>query len=77
MSEINNEQLLQFVERIERIENDIASLKEDEKQIYSEAKSVGFDIKALKQIIKIRKTDPQKLEIEESVLETYRAALGI
>lgn len=77
MAEVNNEQLLQFVERIERIEEDIHSLKDDEKEIYSEAKSAGFDVKALRQIIKIRKTDPDKLEQEEAVVETYRAALGM
>lgn len=77
MAEVNNEQLLQFVERIERIENDIASLKDDEKQIYSEAKSAGYDIKALKQIIKIRKADPDKLEQEEAIVENYKNALGM
>ena len=77
MAEVNNEQLLQFVERIERIENDIASLKDDEKQIYSEAKSAGYDIKALKQIIKIRKADPDKLEQEEAIVENYKSALGM
>ena len=77
MTEVNNEQLLQFVERIERIENDIASLKDDEKQIYSEAKSAGYDVKALKQIIKIRKADPDKLEQEEAIVENYKTALGM
>lgn len=77
MTEVNNEQLLQFVERIERIENDIASLKDDEKQIYSEAKSAGYDVKALKQIIKIRKADPDKLEQEEAIVENYKNALGM
>lgn len=77
MTEVNNEQLLQFVERIERIENDIASLKDDEKQIYSEAKSSGYDVKALKQIIKIRKADPDKLEQEEAIVENYKTALGM
>lgn len=77
MAEVNNEQLLQFVERIERIENDIASLKDDEKQIYSEAKSAGYDTKALKQIIKIRKADPDKLEQEEAIVENYKTALGM
>lgn len=77
MAEVNNEQLLQFVERIERIENDITSLKDDEKEIYSEAKSAGYDIKALRQIIKIRKVDPDKLEQEEAIVENYKNALGM
>jgi len=77
MAEVNNEQLLQFVERIERIENDITSLKEDEKEIYSEAKSAGYDVKALRQIIKIRKADPDKLEQEEAIVENYKNALGM
>lgn len=77
MTEVNNEQLLQFVERIERIENDITSLKDDEKEIYSEAKSSGYDVKALKQIIKIRKADPDKLEQEEAIVENYKTALGM
>lgn len=77
MAEVNNEQLLQFVERIERIENDITSLKDDEKKIYSEAKSAGYDVKALRQIIKIRKADPDKLEQEEAIVENYKNALGM
>jgi uncharacterized protein (UPF0335 family) len=77
MAEVNNEQLLQFVERIERIENDITSLKDDEKEIYSEAKSAGYDVKALRQIIKIRKADPDKLEQEEAIVENYKNALGM
>ncbi len=77
MAEVNNEQLLQFVERIERIENDITSLKDDEKEIYSEAKSAGYDVKALRQIIKIRKADPDKLEQEEAIIENYKNALGM
>jgi len=77
MTEVNNEQLLQFVERIERIENDITSLKDDEKEIYSEAKSAGYDVKALRQIIKIRKADPDKLEQEEAIVENYKNALGM
>lgn len=77
MAEVNNEQLLQFVERIERIENDITSLKDDEKEIYSEAKSAGYDVKALRQIIKIRKVDPDKLEQEEAIVENYKNALGM
>lgn len=77
MPEVNNEQLLQFVERIERLENDIRSLREDTKEIYSEAKSAGFDVKALRQIIKIRKSDPDKLEQEEAIVENYKTALGM
>lgn len=77
MAEVNNEQLLQFVERIERVENDITSLKDDEKEIYSEAKSAGYDVKALRQIIKIRKVDPDKLEQEEAIVENYKNALGM
>ena len=56
----SKEELLQFIERIERVNEDIDSLKEDVKNIYSEAKSAGFDAKAIKAIIKIRKTDPNK-----------------
>ena len=77
MLEINNEQLLQFIERIENIEERIADLKNDEKQIYSESKSSGYDVKALKQIIKLRKIDPGKLELEEATVKLYKDALGM
>lgn len=71
------EQLRQFIERIERLEDEKANLAEDIREVYAEAKSNGYDIKTMRQVIKIRKLDQGKLEEQEYLLEVYRRALGM
>jgi len=66
-----------FVERIERLEEEKKALSDDIKDIYSEAKSTGFDVKALRAIIRLRKQDPNERQEHESILETYMHALGM
>jgi len=78
MSEvIAKEHLAQFISRIERLEQEKSELTEDIKEIYAEAKGNGFDIKIMKQIIKIKKQDKAKLAEHEAILDLYRQALGI
>lgn len=72
-----NNQLKAFVERIERLEEEKATIAEDIKEVYSESKSVGFDPKIIKRIIAIRKKDAQKLKEEEALVATYMDALGM
>ena len=71
------EHLRQFVERIERLEEEKQTIAEDIKEVFQEAKSNGFDVKTLKEIIKIRKADASDLEEQEYLLDIYKRALGL
>jgi uncharacterized protein (UPF0335 family) len=70
-------QLKSVVERIERLEEEKAGLSADIKDIYAEAKSQGFDVKILRQIIRLRKKEKQERQEEEELLDLYKAALGM
>jgi uncharacterized protein (UPF0335 family) len=74
---IAGEALKSFVERIERLDEEKRALSEDIKEIYAEAKGNGFAPKIIRQIIKIRKMDKDKLDEEETLLELYKRALGM
>jgi uncharacterized protein (UPF0335 family) len=64
------------VERIEQIENEIKDLNEVKKEVFSEAKREGFDVKILKEIIKLRKQDQDERDEHESLLDVYMQAMG-
>jgi uncharacterized protein (UPF0335 family) len=66
----------EFVERAERIESDIADMKADLKELYAEAKDQLFDVKTIRKIVKLRKTDAVKRTEEEDRLATYILAIG-
>lgn len=70
-------QLRSFIERIERIEEEIKGLNDDKSDIYKEAKAVGFDAKAMRIIVRERAKDRDKLQEERTILDLYRAALGM
>ena len=72
----SNQQLKAIVERIEREETAKAEIAEGIKDIYQEAKSNGWDVKILRKVVAIRKKDPAAHAEEETLLETYMAALG-
>lgn len=69
-------QLRAFVERIERLETDKQTIAEDVRSIYAELKGVGFDAKAVRTIIRLRKKDRAEREEEEAILDLYMNALG-
>jgi uncharacterized protein (UPF0335 family) len=71
------ERLRSFVERIERLEEERAALGADIREVYSEAKGVGFDTKVLRQLIRLRKLDSQDRQEQEAVLDLYKSALGM
>ena len=71
------DRLRSLVERIERLEEERKALGSDIKDIYAEAKSAGFDVKVIRQIIRIRKQEPADVEEQESLLDVYRRALGM
>jgi uncharacterized protein (UPF0335 family) len=72
---IARDQLRAFVERIERTNEELKCLNDDKKDIYGEAKSMGFDTKILKKLIARRAKDPQERMEEDLILETYERAL--
>ena len=70
-------ELEQFIERIERLEEERKALGDDIKDVYAEAKGNGFDTKIIRKIVSIRKRDRAELDEEETVLEVYMRALGM
>ena len=73
---IAGDQLRAFVERIERVEEEIKALTEDKKDIYAEAKGQGFDVKILREVIRIRKQDQKELDEHATLLDVYLHALA-
>lgn len=74
---IARDQLRSIIERIERLEEEKKTIADDIKDVYAEAKGTGFDTKALRKIIALRKKDEQERMEEETVLDTYMIALGM
>jgi uncharacterized protein (UPF0335 family) len=74
---IAGERLKSFIERVERLEEEKRALAEDIKEVYAEAKGVGFDVKIMRQIVKIRKMDQDELDEQETLLDVYKRALGM
>ncbi|MEO0544818.1 MAG: DUF2312 domain-containing protein [Pseudomonadota bacterium] len=80
MSEVQSvarDQLRTIVERIERLEEEKKAIADDIKEVYGEAKANGFDTKALRKIVSLRKQDLNERMEQEAVLDTYMAALGM
>lgn len=74
---VAGDRLRSLVDRIERLEEERKALGSDIKDIYSEAKSAGFDVKVLRQLIRIRKQEPAEIEEQETLLDVYRRAIGM
>jgi uncharacterized protein (UPF0335 family) len=66
-----------FIERIERLEEEKAALAADVREVYAEAKGVGFDGPAIRKIVALRKKEPAKRQEEEAILRTYKEAMGM
>ncbi|WP_017443446.1 DUF2312 domain-containing protein [Rickettsia gravesii] len=78
MSEVVvKEQLEQYINKIERLEQEKADLSQEVKDIFQDASSHGFDVKAMKSILKLKKLDKDKLAEQDAMLELYRDTLGI
>src|ERR1700739_3735241 len=71
------DRLRSLIERIERLEEERKALSSDIKDIFAEAKSAGFDVKVMRQLIRIRKQEPAEVEEQETLLDVYRRALGM
>jgi len=70
-------QLRAFIERIERLEEEKQTISDDIKDVYAEMKGNGFDVKAVRTIIRLRKKDQAERQEEEAILDLYKAALGM
>ncbi|KXV68287.1 hypothetical protein AD952_14670 [Acetobacter cerevisiae] len=74
---VSAERLRSIIERVERLEEERKELAGDVKDIFTEAKSAGFDVKVIRQLIKIRKMEPSEVEEQETLLDIYRRAIGM
>lgn len=71
------DRLRSFIERIEKLEEERAAIATDIREVYSEAKGTGFDVKTMRQVIKLRKLEPADRQEQEALLDIYARALNI
>lgn len=77
VTKFSKDQLKAIIERIERLEEEKKTISDDIRDIYAEAKGNGYDCKALRTIVRMRKQDANERSEQETILETYRQALGM
>ena len=76
-SNIAGEKLMSLIQRIERLEEDRANIGADIREIYREAKGIGFEPKIIRQLVKMRKMEASDRQEEEALIESYMAAIGM
>ncbi len=76
-SQIDGAQLLSYIERVEKLNEDAANIAADIKEVMNEAKSSGYDPKMIKQMIKLRKMDNDELDENDELVKLYRKAIGL
>lgn len=74
---VAGQRLRSFIERIERLEEEKAAFAEDIKEVYAEAKGVGFDAKTMRKVIGLRKLDAEKRREADELLDLYKSAIGM
>jgi uncharacterized protein (UPF0335 family) len=74
--DVSGDQLRSVIERIEHIEKEIGELNEGKREVYQEAKGNGFDLKVIREIVRLRKQDQKEREEHESILEVYLRAIN-
>lgn len=74
---ISAEHLKNIISKIEKLEEEKSNIMEDIREVYAEAKAVGFDAKTIRKVIKLKKMDSEKLQEEEYLLDLYRNAIGL
>ena len=74
---VASDELRAFIERFERLDAEKKDISDQQKEVMSEAKGRGYDTKALRKIVGLRKREPQEISEEEAVLELYKEALGM
>ncbi len=75
-SEIAGTRLLSIIERIEQLEEEIKALNEGKKEVFAEAKGEGYEVKVLREILKLRKLDNEERDEQESLLDLYMRAIS-
>ncbi len=73
---LNNNQLKSIVERVERLEEEKKTIADDIKEVYAEAKGNGYDVKILRQVVRLRKIDIDERRESEAILDLYMQAVG-
>jgi len=76
-SGISAERLRSLIKRIEKLEEDKAAVSEDIKEVYAEAKGTGFDVKIIRQIVRLRKVELEKRREHSELLDLYMSAIGM
>ena len=76
-SNIAGEKLMSLIQRIERLEEDRTNIGADIREIYREAKGLGFEPKIIRQLVKMRKMEASDRQEEEALIESYKAAIGM
>ncbi|MBO9477244.1 DUF2312 domain-containing protein [Shimia sp. R11_0] len=74
---VTGQELLQFIERVERLEEEKKEVSEQIKEVFAEMKGRGFDVKAIRTILRERKQDPNDVAEQEAVIDMYKSALGM
>ncbi|AVX03284.1 DUF2312 domain-containing protein [Maritalea myrionectae] len=74
---VAREQLRAYIERIERLEEEKKSISDDIRDVYAEAKGNGYDVKVMRQVVKLRKQEAHERQEQEAVLDLYKHALGM
>ncbi|MGB3165254.1 MAG: DUF2312 domain-containing protein [Alteraurantiacibacter sp.] len=77
MAEATDDRLRLLIERIERLEEEKKGIADDIRDVYAEAKAVGYDVKIMRQIVRLRKMDTNDRSEMEMILDTYKSALGM
>jgi uncharacterized protein (UPF0335 family) len=77
MPETTDDRLRLLIERVERLEEEKKGIGDDIKDVYAEAKAVGYDAKIMRQIVRLRKMKPDDRKEMEAILDLYKAALGL
>lgn len=75
--QLAGDHLLSFITRIEKLEENKTAVTEDIREVYSEAKSMGFDVKVLRKIISLRRMEVEKRRELDELLDLYKAAIGM
>lgn len=74
---VSGARLKAFIEKIERLEEEKAAIQSDVRDVFSEAKSTGFDTKVMRQLLKLRKMKVEEVEEQETLLDIYKNAIGM
>ncbi len=77
MTNVSKDQLKHIVDKLERLEEEKSNVTEALKEVFQEAKASGFDVKTIKQVLKLRKMDREKLQEQDALIELYRDILDV